>query len=113
MFLKWNLIGWIIVGVAALAMLVVVILWLCGKITDERLMRAWKKICYLVQAAEMMFGSDTGEKKLEWVLDMLRSWGIKTTDKVIAMVEAAVKELTHTNILGRFDDEPDGETAEE
>lgn len=109
MTFDWNMIGAILIGVAALAVLVTLILWLCGKITDEMMMRVWKKICYLVQAAEMMFGSGTGEQKLEWVLDMLRSWGIKITDKVLAMVEAAVMELTPNHVF----DKADGETAEE
>ena len=109
MTFDWNMIGAILIGIAALAVLVTLILWLCGKITDEMMMRVWKKICYLVQAAEMMFGSGTGEQKLEWVLDMLRSWGIKITDKVLAMVEAAVMELTPTHVY----DKTCGETAEE
>lgn len=120
MTLNWDMIGWIVIGVAALAVAVVVILWLCGKISDEMMMRVWKKICYAVQAAEMMFGPDTGEQKLEWALNLLRSWGIKITDKVLAMLEAAVMELTHTNVPSKFDDdeeepteEIDGETADE
>lgn len=112
MTFDWNLIGWIMIGAAALAVLVTVILWLCGKISDEAMDRAWKKICYLVQAAEMLHGPDTGDQKLKWVLEMLHGWGIKITDEIIAMVEAAVMELTHTNIKHRFDDEDD-ETTEE
>lgn len=109
MTFDWNMIGAILLGVAALAVLVTLILWMCGKISDEALKRVWKKICYLVEAAEMMFGHGTGDRKLEWVLQMLRGWGIKITDKVLAMVEAAVMELTPNHVF----DETDGETAEE
>lgn len=105
MTFDWNMIGAILIGAAALAVLVTLILWLCGKITDEMMMRVWKKICYLVQAAEMMFGHGTGEQKLEWVLDKLRSWGIKITDKVVAMVEAAVMELTPNHVFDKLNEE--------
>lgn len=106
MTFDWNMIGAILLGVAALAVLVTLILWLCGKISDEALKRVWRKICYLVEAAEMMYGPDTGEKKLKWVLEMLRGWGIKITDKVLAMVEAAVMELTPNHVFDKIDGDP-------
>ena len=103
---EWTFIaGVAVVAVAMVAVAVTLILWLCGKISDEKLLRVWKKLNYLVPAAEMLFGPGTGDQKREWVLDMARRLGIEITDEVLAMMEALVRELTHTKVQAAYDAE--------
>lgn len=103
---EWTFIaGVAVVAIAAAAVAVTLIFWMCGKISDDKLLRIWKKLNYLVPAAEMLFGPGTGEQKREWALDMLRRLGIKVTDEVLAMLEALVSELTHTKLQDAYDAE--------
>lgn len=79
---------------ACVAVAVVLILWLCGKISDAKLARVWKWVCWAVQAAEQLFGPKTGDQKLAWVKETLTRLGVQITDSVLALIEAAVRELT-------------------
>ena len=75
-------------------MALVVILWLCGKISSDRVTQVWRWVCWLVQAAEQLFGAKTGAQKKEYVEKMLKDLGVKITDEIDALIEAAVRELT-------------------
>ena len=57
------------------------------------LARIWEWVCIAVQAAEQLFGPKTGQQKKQYVVDLLTDLGIVVTDKVDAMIEAAVGEL--------------------
>ena len=113
----WTFIaGVTIVGASVVAVAVTLILWLCKKISAEKLLAVWRKVTYAVQSAEMLLGPGTGDQKKQYALDLLESWGVKVTDWLLAMLEAAVMEYTHTNVPGKFDDEDeensDAENAE-
>lgn len=94
MNLDWTMITGIAAAVACVGMALVVILWLCGKISSDRVTQVWRWVCWLVQAAEQLFGAKTGQQKHDYVVDMLKQLGIKVTDQIDALIEAAVRELT-------------------
>lgn len=94
MNLDWTMITGIAAAVACVGMALVVILWLCGKISSDRVTQVWRWVCWFVQAAEKIYGAKTGEQKHEYVVDMIKKLGIKLTDEVLSMIEAAVRELT-------------------
>ena len=51
-----------------------------------------------VGAAEQVIkGSNMGEEKKDWVIQLLESIGIIVDDAVIALIEAAVKAMNDTN----------------
>ncbi len=94
MNLDWTMITGIAAAVACVGMALVVILWLCGKISSDRVSQVWRWVCWLVQAAEQLFGAKTGAQKKEYVEKMLKDLGVKITDEIDALIEAAVRELT-------------------
>lgn len=79
--------------VAVGAVVTVLVMWYKGKLTDAQVARIWEWVCIAVQAAEQLFGPKTGQQKKQYVVDLLTDLGIVVTDKVDAMIEAAVGEL--------------------
>lgn len=75
------------------AVVTVLAMWYKGKLTDAQVARIWEWVCIAVQAAEQLFGPKTGQQKKQYVVDLLTDLGIVVTDKVDAMIEAAVGEL--------------------
>lgn len=75
------------------AVVTVLVMWYKGKLTDAQVARIWEWVCIAVHAAEQLFGPKTGEQKKQYVVDLLTDLGIVVTDKVDAMIEAAVGEL--------------------
>lgn len=75
------------------AVVTVLVMWYKGKLTDAQVARIWEWVCIAVQAAEQLFGPKTGQQKKQYVVDLLTDLGIVVTDKVDAMIEAAVGEL--------------------
>lgn len=75
------------------AVVTVLMMWYKGKLTDAQVARIWEWVCIAVQAAEQLFGPKTGEQKKQYVVELLTDLGIVVTDKVDAMIEAAVGEL--------------------
>lgn len=75
------------------AVVTVLVMWYKGKLTDAQVARIWEWVCIAVQAAEQLFGPKTGEQKKQYVVELLTDLGIVVTDKVDAMIEAAVGEL--------------------
>lgn len=75
------------------AVVTVLVMWYKGKLTDAQVARIWEWVCIAVQAAEQLFGPKTGEQKKRYVVELLTDLGIAVTDKVDAMIEAAVGEL--------------------
>lgn len=75
------------------AVVTVLVMWYKGKLTDAQVARIWEWVCIAVQAAEQLFGPKTGQQKKQYVVDFLTDLGIVVTDKVDAMIEAAVGEL--------------------
>lgn len=75
------------------AVVTVLVMWYKGKLTDAQVARIWEWVCIAVQAAEQLFGPKTGEQKKQYVVELLTDLGIAVTDKVDAMIEAAVGEL--------------------
>ena len=75
------------------AVVTVLVMWYKGKLTDAQVARIWEWVCIAVQAAEQLFGPKTGQQKKQYVVDLLSDVGIVLTDKVDAMIEAAVGEL--------------------
>lgn len=91
--------NWVYIALAIGAMLAigavvtVLVMWYKGKLTDAQVARIWEWVCIAVQAAEQLFGPKTGQQKKQYVVDLLTDLGIVVTDKVDAMIEAAVGEL--------------------
>lgn len=91
--------NWMYIALAIGAMLAigaavtVLVMWYKGKLTDAQVARIWEWVCISVQAAEQLFGPKTGEQKKQYVVDFLSGLGIVVTDRVDAMIEAAVGEL--------------------
>ena len=91
--------NWMYIALAIGAMLAigavvtVMVMWYKGKLTDAQVARIWEWVCIAVQAAEQLFGPKTGEQKKQYVVDFLSGLGIEVTDKIDAMIEAAVGEL--------------------
>ena len=91
--------NWVYIVLAIGAMLAidavgtVLAMWYKGKLTDAQVARIWEWVCIAVQAAEQLFGPKTGQQKKQYVVDLLTDLGIVVTDKVDAMIEAAVGEL--------------------
>ena len=75
------------------AVVTVLVMWYKGKLTDAQVARIWEWVCIAVQAAEQLFGPKTGQQKKQYVVELLTDLGIVVTDKVDAMIEAAVGEL--------------------
>ena len=103
----------IVIEIALFALIAVVVAallpWLKERIGAERLNKLWRWVCWAVEAAEQLFGAGMGDRKKEYVLEMLADMGVDITPDVDAMVEAAVLELTPTHTY----DKAGGETAEE
>ena len=103
----------IVIEIALFALIAVVVAallpWLKERIGAEKLNKLWRWVCWAVEAAEQLFGAGMGDRKKEYVLEMLADMGVDITPDVDAMVEAAVLELTPTHIY----DKDGGETAEE
>ena len=91
--------NWMYIALAIGAMLAigaavtVLVMWYRGKLTDAQVARIWEWVCIAVQAAEQLFGPKTGQQKKQYVVELLTDLGIVVTDKVDAMIEAAVGEL--------------------
>ncbi len=69
--------------------------WLWARVGAEKLKTVWKWTCVSVQAAEQIFGSETGERKKAYVREFLRGKGLRLDEKTLeALLEAAVRELT-------------------
>lgn len=91
--------NWVYIALAIGAMLsigavvTVLVMWYKGKLTDAQVARIWEWVCIAVQAAEQLFGPKTGQQKKQYVVELLTDLGIVVTDKVDAMIEAAVGEL--------------------
>lgn len=91
---NWMYIAMVISAILiAAAGIAVLALWCKGKLTDAQVARIWEWVCIAVQAAEQLFGPKTGEQKKQYVVGFLQGQGIEVTDKVDAMIEAAVGEL--------------------
>lgn len=79
----------------------VLIPWIKSKTTSEQQkeINGWVKIA--VAAAEQIYkGHDRGEEKKAYVIEWLREHGITVdADKLDAMIEAAVYELTNNGLL--------------
>ena len=103
----------IVIEIALFALIAVVVAallpWLKERIGAERLNKLWRWVCWAVEAAEQLFGAGMGDRKKEYVLEMLADMGVDITPDVDAMVEAAVLELTPTHTY----DKAGRETAEE
>lgn len=98
---------------ALLAVVVVAVVpWLKERIGADKVTMLWRWVCWAVQAAEQLFGPKKGERKKEYVLELLTSKGVEITPDVDTMVEAAVRELTDTYTIN-VDEETEAETAEE
>ena len=85
--------NWVYIVLAIGAVVTVLVMWYKGKLTDAQVARIWEWVCIAVQAAEQLFGPKTGEQKKQYVVELLTDLGIAVTDKVDAMIEAAVGEL--------------------
>ena len=86
-------VGLVIIG----AVIVFVLPWLKERIGAEKLKNLWKLVCIAVSAAEQVFGSGNGDKKMEYALAYLDAAGVtaKTDeDQLNTLIEAAVYELT-------------------
>lgn len=68
-------------------------------VVQQQEINAWVRIA--VAAAEQIYdGSGRGEEKKDYVLNWLREHGITVdTDKLDALIEAAVYELTNNGLL--------------
>ena len=109
---------WTVVCEIALFTLICVVVaavlpWIRERIGAERLNKIWRWVCWAVQAAEQLFGPGAGDRKKEYVLELLAQQGVEVTDDIDAMIEAAVMELTPTHVFTMADDEDaDAENAE-
>ena len=85
----------------AVVVIAVLIPWIKSKTTTEQQkeINEWVKIA--VTAAEQIYkGHDRGEEKKAYVIEWLREHGITVdADKLDAMIEAAVYELTNNGLL--------------
>jgi hypothetical protein len=75
--------------------------WLKGKVSEQKIQDAEKWVLIAVKAAEQLFKeSKMGDKKKEYVLDILKSKGITITEQELdAMIEAAVYEISKASEL--------------
>ena len=88
-------------AVIAAIITVVVVPYIKSRTTaqQQQEINAWVKIA--VTAAEQIYkGHDRGEEKKAYVIEWLREHGITVdADKLDAMIEAAVYELTNNGLL--------------
>lgn len=98
MEMNWlEIVVLVLIGLAAVGFVVVQILRAAGKVSEEDAedTEAWiaKWVSIGVYAAEQIYGAGTGEKKLEYVVKLLRMLGIEVDEPERAMIEAAVFNL--------------------
>ena len=71
-----------------------VIPWIKGKLDDRQTNTLNMLVDILVYAAEMIYNSDQGKEKKEYVLKLLKDKGYDVDDESInALIEATVKKL--------------------
>lgn len=94
MMFDWSLVVEIALFCVVAICATVLVPWVKKRIGAEQFNALWKWICMAVQAAEQLFGSGTGERKKQYVLEFLAKNGVEADDQVDVLIEAAVRELT-------------------
>ena len=89
----------IIILLAGAVIMTVLIPGIKSKISSDSMVTVYGFITIAVAAAEQIYGSKTGQKKKQYVIDYLKGKGITVDIDVIesefnAMIEAAVYELS-------------------
>lgn len=98
MEMNWlEIVVLVLIGLATVGFVVVQVLRATGKVSEEdaEVTEDWiaKWVRIGVHAAEQIFGPGTGEKKLEYVTELLVLLGIDVKEPERAMIEAEVFSL--------------------
>lgn len=93
--MDWKLMLEIALLILAGAVSALVLPWFRERLGAEKLKSLWKWVCLCVQAAEQLFGSNTGEQKKQYVQKELQNLDIRADEQTLeVLIEAAVRELT-------------------
>ena len=89
----------LIISVIGLVLTGVFMPYVKARVSSEQLTTLYAAVKIAVYAAEQLFGSGTGEKKKQYVIEYLASKGLYFDEEIIstqlnAMIESAVYELT-------------------
>ena len=114
MMFDWTVVYEIALFALICVVVAAVLPWIRERIGAEKLNKIWRWVCWAVQAAEQLYGAGAGERKKEYVLELLAGQGLDITPDIDAMIEAAVMELTSAYVddAGEDEEDPDAENAE-